>query len=310
MTRIATVLVLTVQFLLGAKPPEIKDSLGLSVSSSPRISPDGSQVLWQASRTNWHDNSFEADIWIARTSPPFEPRRLTTAGWNGDAQWSADGKRFTFISDRGGHRQIYFASAAATDIRKLTNFDAGVSDYRLAPDGQSVAFTADDDDERPADFEVVNSAHNSRHLWKMTFEPGVKPSEIAADKDYSVGGFSWSPNSSKIAFQADGIYSLDVADGKITKLTGGSGPYRNPMWSPAGDYVAFETADGDPGFYYSNWRIARVPVTGGQAEILTGSFDENADLVSWTRPGSTSALCSAPSRTSSFLIQHRKQSRP
>src|SRR4051812_32010300 len=110
MTRCVLVLGLTIQLLALGKAPEIDDALKFEVPSAPRISPDGSQVAYQLSRSNWEENTFDSDIWLASADAPFDSHPLGGMGWNGDAQWSPDGQQLAFISDRSGSREIFVAA--------------------------------------------------------------------------------------------------------------------------------------------------------------------------------------------------------
>jgi dipeptidyl aminopeptidase/acylaminoacyl peptidase len=294
-------LALLIAAFLGAAPrsaPTIDQSLALSFPSNPDISPDGATVVYQIGRPNWQENAFDADIWLVSLANPLKPRKLNAGpGWNGDAQWSPDGKLIAFLSDRSGCRQVFIISPGGGEARQLTTIDSGINEIQWSPDSQSIAFTADTDPdshrartERYGDFEVVKEDRTPGALWKVgvpqTPEAPVSKSEpLVKDTKYSVGGFAFSPDGSRIAFQADGIFSLDLKTKAITKLTSGAGPYRNPVWSPDSSAVAFETAGGDPNFYYSTWYIARVPANGGAVEPLSKDFDENPDLRAWTPSG-------------------------
>src|SRR6185436_20745319 len=89
------------------KTPTIEQSLSLKSAANPRISPDGRLVAYQVQETNWEENAFENEIWIAvtRTGERFQ---LTNAKKSSSAPaWSPDSKRIAFISDRDGKRQIY-----------------------------------------------------------------------------------------------------------------------------------------------------------------------------------------------------------
>ncbi len=54
-----------VAFTLSAQTPTIDQSLNLKTAGSPRISPDGRYVAYTVSETNWDDNAFETQIWMA-----------------------------------------------------------------------------------------------------------------------------------------------------------------------------------------------------------------------------------------------------
>ena len=147
MTKLVSVLLLTAA-LAGAQrsAPTIDDSLGFAIPSNPQISPDGAHLVYQVSRTNWEENTFEGDLWIADVAAPHNPRRLDAGrGWSGEPQWSPDGKSVAFVSDRSGRREIFVIPAFGGGARKLTSVEAGVTEFHWAPDGESIAFTADSD---------------------------------------------------------------------------------------------------------------------------------------------------------------------
>lgn len=48
--------------------PTIDQSLNLKSAGGPRISPDGRYVAYQVQKTNWEENAFETEIWIAVTA--------------------------------------------------------------------------------------------------------------------------------------------------------------------------------------------------------------------------------------------------
>ena len=175
-------------------------------------------------------------------------------------------------------------SPGGGEPRKLTHAAMGVNDFQWAPDGKSVAFTSNDPDADPI-FEVVKSESARSRLWTIGVDSGKPATALACGGKYSVAGFAWSPDGARIAFEATGIFALDLSSGAVSTIAAGDGPYRNPVWSPDGRYLAVETAGGDPGFYYANWYIARAPAGGGATEPLTKAFDENAELYVWTAAG-------------------------
>jgi len=51
-----------------AQTPTIEQSLNLKSAGGPRISPDGRYVAYRVQKTNWEDNAFEKEIWMAVTA--------------------------------------------------------------------------------------------------------------------------------------------------------------------------------------------------------------------------------------------------
>ncbi|WP_187290250.1 PD40 domain-containing protein [Terriglobus saanensis] len=59
------------------------------------------------------------------------------------AQFSPDGSRIAFVSDRSGKWELWVSSADGKEASQLTNFDTGsVGSPRWSPDGLSIAFDA------------------------------------------------------------------------------------------------------------------------------------------------------------------------
>ncbi|MGB2670557.1 MAG: DPP IV N-terminal domain-containing protein, partial [Candidatus Acidiferrum sp.] len=113
--------------------PTIDQSLEVKGAFNPQISPDGKRVVYEVSRTNWEDNAFERDLWIADAESG-EGHQLTASKKSStDAAWSPDGKWIAFLSDRPGQipktpegkKQIYVISADGGEARQLTNVETG-----------------------------------------------------------------------------------------------------------------------------------------------------------------------------------------
>src|ERR1700730_17062670 len=57
-------------------PPTVDQILSLKRAGSPEISPDGRFVAYTVRETNWDDNAYETQIWVAH--PPKGPKRKVT----------------------------------------------------------------------------------------------------------------------------------------------------------------------------------------------------------------------------------------
>src|SRR5215470_222404 len=124
--------------------PTIEQSLNLKNAAGPRISPDGRYVAYQVQKTNWEENAFETEIWMAVVASG-EQYQLTNAKKSSSApRWSPDSKRIAFVSDREGKRQLYVIGARGGEAIQLTALETGVSGFDWSPDGARIAFTAAD----------------------------------------------------------------------------------------------------------------------------------------------------------------------
>src|SRR5437667_4871080 len=83
---------------LAAQTPTIEQSLNLKAATSPRISPDGRFIAYLVSETNWEENAFDTQIWMAMTATG-ERYQLTHAKKSSsDPRWAPDSKRLAFIA--------------------------------------------------------------------------------------------------------------------------------------------------------------------------------------------------------------------
>ncbi len=144
-----------------------------------------------------------------------------------------------------------FAPATRTD-----------SPGRFSPDGSKVAF-------------VSNRNSLNPELWVANCDGGQLRQITSLGTASRMLAGSWSPNSQRIAFDAeiDGkveVYIVSAEGGKPTRLTTGSSIDALPEWSTDGRWIYYaSTASG------SVPNIWRIPAEGGKAEQLTteGGFE-------------------------------------
>src|SRR5580692_5844247 len=126
----------------GATVPTIDESLGMKSVSGAQISPDGRYVAYSVTQTNWDENDFVSQIWIAVTATG-ERYQLTSGKKSSTGpQWSPDSRRLAFTSDRDGKRQVYLISPNGGEATALTSEEGGVSAIAWSPDGTGIAFTS------------------------------------------------------------------------------------------------------------------------------------------------------------------------
>jgi dipeptidyl aminopeptidase/acylaminoacyl peptidase len=298
-------------FAAGNTVPTIDDSLNMKSVAGAQISPDGRFVVYGITQTNWDENDFITQLWIA--IPATGERYQLTSGRKsaGPASWSPDSKRIAFASDRDGKRQIYLISPSGGEAMQLTNEENGVGNMAWSPDGSTIAFTSSaadkakkDRKDKYGDFEIYEGDYNMNHLWmvkvpaEISSDPKKAPKaeQLTSGTGFSVGSFSWSPDSKHIAFDAQKdpdlgsgdtatVYVLDLADLHVRKFLNGQGPNSNPKWSPDGKQIAYVTANGNPFFFWANRYIAVANVDGGQPRVVTSEFDEDANLLAWASDG-------------------------
>jgi len=295
--------------------PTVDQVLSLKRAGSPQISPDGRFVAYTVRETNWDDNAYETEIWLANVQTG-GTRQLTNAKKSSQSPaWSPDGSKLAFVSDRTDKQQIYLINPQAGEAEALTTLEDGVSGFAWSPDGKRIAYTATepkstaikDREKKYGEFEIVDQDHRMTHLFVL--EVATKATRPLTSGAFTVGSFAWSPDGKSIAFDhrinsdpANGgsadISIVTVTDGAIRKLVTQSGPDSNPVWSPDGSRIAFTTAMANPDYFYTNSLIATVSSSGSVPTALSSAFDEDPNLVAWKPNG---LFFSASHHTWSYL---------
>lgn len=304
-----------------SRTPTIDQSLEMYSVGSPQISPDGSRVVYEQSRTNWDANAFETDLWIANVATG-ERHLLVTTGHSAEGvAWSPDGKWIAFLSSRKGvlpkspddKQQLWVMPSDGGEAQQITKMDEGVNGFDWAPDSRHIAISAEspkskamkDREESFGEYHVIHADYRKVHLWWLALPQVDAAGRVAALEEpklltpgdsFSVTGFSVSPDGKTIAFGAttdpdlislgsEDIYTVPTAGGDVKKIVDTPSPDSNPQWSPDGKRIAYQTSNGSKYYFYTDQRIAIVPATGGTPKVLTEAFDEDAGLIRWAPDG-------------------------
>lgn len=308
---------------LGAGPPAVAQSIDdlialKRITGTPAISPDGRHVAYTVRETNWTDNTYETEIWIADARVPGRGRPLTSAKKSSLAPaFSPDGRWLAFISDRSDTRQLYRLALDGGDAEALTSGTEGVTAFAWSPDGTRIGYTMTDPvtpamKERTEKYgELTHEDHDARMANLHVVTVTTRASAPLTNGTFVVGAFAWSPDGTRLAFDhrvssdagqsgtAD-ISLVNVATSTVTPLVTQAGPDTNPRWSPDGRQIAFESAMAKPFYFFENGAIAVVSASGGTPQSLTAAFDENPSLVAWTTSG---LFFSASQRTWAYLYR-------
>jgi len=294
--------------------PSIDDLLNLKRVGGPAISPDGRQVAFTIRETNWDENAFETEIWIGGSGPA---RQLTNAKKSStQPAWSPDGKWIAFISDRDGKRQIYRIAIGGGEADKLTSGEEDVNNFAWSPSGSQIAYTMRDAqtdamkerEKRWGDVRIEDQDQRYTHLHVLDVQ--TRASKPLTSGAYVVGAFDWSPDGKTIAFDhritsdpADSnsadISTVNVANGSREVIVAQEGPDSNPKWAPDGSRIAFESAMAKPFPFFQNTVIATIQPGTRSVASLTDAFDENPNLIAWTKAG---IMFGAAQRTWSYLF--------
>lgn len=307
--------------LASAGAPTFEESVSMRSTWGPRISPDGQWIAYTVREVDWDENTYRSQLWLADTRTG-EARPLTFGGASAfAAEWDPHGRWLSFARSTGGESQIHLIDPRGGEAWAMTAEQEGVGGFTWSPDGRRIAFTRAEESptkDREARYFQVDEPGRANNIWLVDVPDRLggerpKATRLTEGTAVSIGGLAWSPDATQIAFSGtdapeydwstSDIYVVEVADEVRAprKLFGQPSPDYGPMWSPDGTRLAFITSNASEYFYYTNTDIAVVPLTGGDATILTRAFDEKPSLVAWPRSGAL--FFSASDRTASHLYR-------
>ena len=296
------------QPLLAQRAPTVDDLLNLRTISSAQISPDGRRVAYLVSQADWNTDAFVTHVHLVPADGG-ESVQLTRGDKSaGQVRWSPDGQWVSFTSTRVGDKsQIFAIRPDGGEAIQLTKAENGVQGYDWSKDGRSIAFTAvepsavmKDRKSSYGDFEVVRRDYSHAHLFTLDVADAMRAPVAGRQRtrgaSFTVNGFDWSPDGTRIAFSAQvnpdlvqgstsDIYVVSLASDSVTRLVAQPGPDGNPLWSPDGKWIAFTSKMSRAPYFITNSRLAIVPSSGGTPKSLSDGFDEDPQLHAWKADG-------------------------
>ena len=160
----------------------------------PIFSPDDSAVAFQWRGTsNFADNTKWRLCIMRANGSDF---RVITPGETNDQvpNWSPDGARLIFYSDRSGKNQIYTINPVGGDVRRLLTTESNDNAASWSPDGTKLVFTSD----RNGDSEIYVADADGKNVRRLTTTRATERMAV------------WSPNGQQLVFSSDGDGPSDV----------------------------------------------------------------------------------------------------
>lgn len=161
-------------------------------------------------------------------------RYTLTPGRAGNYQpdWSPDGTRIVFSSNRDDNREIYTMTMTGADLQRLTHDDALDDQPVWSPDGRAIAYSS--------------NRGGSRDIFLMRAD-GSQQRNLSPHPAIDTRPH-WLPDG-RLAFVSDrtgtfDIYILDVQTGDLQRLTNGVFNYRSAVWSPDSEQIALMVGGG------------------------------------------------------------------
>ncbi|HEV2262542.1 MAG TPA: hypothetical protein VGR69_09685, partial [Candidatus Rubrimentiphilum sp.] len=223
---------IAVPAIAATRPVAAEDLFKLTFVSNPQISPDGSRVVFVATRLNGPKETYDTDLYLVSTSGG-APKAITTTGRDSDPVWSPDSKTIAFTrgpSKKGERPQIYTCDLSNGRLRQLTHLKGGASGAVYSHDGKRIAFRVVSIDSPPP--ARINFA-----------AAGFKPKKDQQKSDIRIiTQMHFESNGAGYTYYRHAHIWVMNADGSAARaLTKGSWSERNPRWSRDDKTIAFDS---------------------------------------------------------------------
>jgi dipeptidyl aminopeptidase/acylaminoacyl peptidase len=246
-------------------------------SSHPRWSPDGKFIAFLSAR-----NEGKTQIWLLNRSGGEAQRLTETVQDVDDFSWSPDSRHLVLVLRDPSPEEVEAAKDKTTKDDK--DSDSPDKDIEKKPKMQRpwvidrLQFKQD---------EIGYLDRRRTHLY--VFDLITKLSTQVTAGDFDDTDPAWSPDGKFLAFTSnrsqpdpDATYNSDIwvvsatntdKGAHLTQVTTNLGSDTSPAWSPDGKWITYVTQLHPDLFDYGTKHLAVSPSTGGEAKVLTLSFD-------------------------------------
>jgi Tol biopolymer transport system component/DNA-binding winged helix-turn-helix (wHTH) protein len=211
-------------------------------------------ITRQGQRLAWGQGVFDANIWrlelVGAGKPKPAPQRLiASTRFDMDAQFSPDGGKIAFASDRSGSWEIWVCQSDGQHPVQLTSFNRSLSGSpRWSPDGRQIAFDS--------------RAEGNAEIFVISAEGG-KPRRLTTEPSPDVVP-SWSRDGQWIYFSSSRsgspqVWKQPASGGQAVQVTSRGG--LDPVESPDGQFLYYTKERGAPGIW-------RAPTAGGEETLV------------------------------------------
>lgn len=286
---------------------------------SPRLSPDGRQLIYTRRWIDKVSDRWESSLWIMNVDGG--RNRFLVNG--SSVEWSPDGQRIAYVArgEPAGTQVFVRWMDAEGAVSQVTRVTESPSDIQWSPDGKSIAFRMAVPYRESWNIPLPAAPKGAKwiepprivtkldyrqdrqgftddayqHVFVVSADGGTPRQLTTGDWDH--GAPQWMPDGKSIVFAANrvpdaeyswrqsDVYAVDVASGAIKQLTTRSGPDGQPVPSPDGKYIAYTGYD----YTTDTWRDQQLYVMnadGSNPRSLTPQLDRSPAGLMWAADGS------------------------
>lgn len=297
----------------------LADYLEFEDVQSPRLSPDGRQIIYTRRWVDKLNDRWESSLWIMDADGG--RNRFLVNGAN--ARWSPDGTRIAYLAPgepTGSQIHVRWmdAEGAVTQVTRVTEAPA---DHEWSPDGRTIAFRMNVPMKEQwsvaippaprgakwveAPYIVEKLAYRRdrvgftdqgfRQLFVVPSDGGT--ARQLTEGPYEHGAPTWTPDGRALVFSAlreadadwrwreSEIYAVQVTDRTVRQLTTRKGPDANPTVSPDGRWIAYTGFDSTDATWTDS-RLYVMTAAGTGHRVLTASLDRSPQNLAWAHDNS------------------------
>jgi acylaminoacyl-peptidase len=298
----------------------VMDVFELEYANDPRISPDGSQVVYARTFMDVMGDRARSNLWLVKSDG--SDHRPLTSGNRSDTspRWSPDGNKLLYVSSAEGSVQLYLRWMDTGQTAKLTQLNRSPRGLAWSPDGKWIAFTMlvletpEPLAKMPSKPKGAKWAIPPKVIQKLYYRAdgrgyledgytqifvlsadGGTPRQVTTGP-YNAGAPSWSPDGKAIVFSSnrkkdweyDGrnseVYELTLTDGSVRALTDRQGPDASPIVSPDGSKIAYLGYDDR----FQGYQVTRLYVMnrdGSSSYMMAAKLDRSISGIQWSGDG-------------------------
>ncbi len=122
----------------GVFTPEVMWKMGRLGSSS--LNAAGDKLLYTISYYNMEENRGVTAIYVEDVATKVSQQITSHSSNNVSPQWSADGSRIYFLSNRSGSMQIWSTSSQGDDLQRVTSLERDIEGFGISPRGDKLFY--------------------------------------------------------------------------------------------------------------------------------------------------------------------------
>jgi dipeptidyl aminopeptidase/acylaminoacyl peptidase len=250
------------------RPVQPEDLFKFTFITGPQISPDGTRVVFTATRLNGPKETYDTNLYVVPVAGG-QPKRLANTGRDGGPVWSPDSRTIVFTrgpAKKGERAQLFAYDVASGRVRQLTHFKQGAGGAVFSHDGKHIAF-------RVVSIDAAPAAH-------INFAAaGFKPKKDQTKSDVRmIDQMHFDANGAGFVYDRHAHIWVMNADGTGARaLTGGKWSEGNPRWSPDDKTIAFDSLRYNSPSLGPN-DIYTIPAAGGAMRKLASNQPSNTLL--------------------------------